>query len=128
MIVKATLLFHKCLQDMQDLGTGDEFMVSRVFFSVQLPEKRIDDLFVDLKQTVGDNYETGTIEVGRPQGKVGNLHYETFRDAVESYYRSLIGSSGRSVKVVKGSFRMRDNTLFGSMEKEITIDTEKGGW
>ena len=128
MIVKATLLFHKCIQDRQDVGTSDDFMVSRVFYSLILPDKRIDDLFVDIKQTAGDNYETGTIEVGRPQGKAGNLHYETFRDAVESYYRSLIGSSGRSVKIVKGSYRMRDNTIFGSKKTEITIDTESGGW
>ncbi len=128
MIVTAKLLFHKCLQNMQDVGTNDEFMVSRVFFSIELPGKRFENLFVDLKQTAGDDYERGSIEVSSPQGAIGNLDYAAFRDAVETYYRKLIGSSGQGIKIQGGSAIMRDNWFHIPMTTEIAIDTESGGW
>lgn len=129
MIYKAKLLFHGCLQNMQDVATNDEFMVSRVFFSVQSPDKRIDDLFVDLKQIAGDNYETGTIEVGKPQGTVGNLDYAAFRDAVEKYYRHLVGSMGRGIRINGAKdIVMRNNRFDFPMTSDITINTDSGGW
>ena len=126
---KAKLLFHRCLQGMQDIGTSDEFMVSRVFFSVQLTDRRIDGLFVDLKQTVSDDFETGTIEVGKPQGPAGNIDYRAFRDAVEQYYRRAVGSTGSAIKIVRGgSAIMRNNSIEFTATTDITIDTESGGW
>ncbi len=104
-------------------------MVSRIFFSLQLPDKQIDNLYVDIKQTVGDKFEGGTLEVGRPQGLKGNLDYLMFRDAVESYYRSLVGSSGRGIRVEGASDTIMMNSIFEfPMTKTITVDTESGGW
>ena len=56
-MIKATILFHQCIQDAQEYGSNDEFMVSRIFFSLQTPNERFDDLYVDVKLTVGDQYE-----------------------------------------------------------------------
>ena len=67
-MVKAQILFHKCFQNAQEYGSNDEYLVSRVFFSFLLPDKRIDDLYVDVKQTVGATFESGTLEIGLPQG------------------------------------------------------------
>jgi hypothetical protein len=44
MKVEAELLFQKRLQNAQEYGSTAEFMASRVFFSLQLPYKRIDNL------------------------------------------------------------------------------------
>lgn len=129
MNVKARLEFRSCLQNMQDVGTNHEFMRSRVSFSVQLPDKRIDNLSVDLKQTAGDDYKKGSIEVEKPPGAISNLDYATFRDAVEKYYRYLIGSSGKGIRIQGGSsVIMQNNLIIRPMNVDILINTENGGW
>ena len=125
MKTKATLLFQKCLQNAQEYGSDDEFMVSRIFFSLELPDKRIDDLYVDIKQAQGDKFEGGSIEVGKPHGYAGNLDYEAFRNAVESYFRKLVGSTGAAIKIQGGNnIRMFNNWFHVPMKAEITIDTD----
>ncbi len=128
-MTKAMFLFHKCLQNAQEYGSNDEFMVSRIFFSLQLPDKRIDDLYVDIKLAVGDQFEGGSIEVGKPQGYAGPLSYSAFRDAVEKYYRHLVGSTASGIRISGGSNIHMYNNLFSiPMTAEIEIDETKGGW
>lgn len=120
---KAKVTFHKCLQDSQDLGSDDEHMVSRVFFTLEIDGKIFNDLHVDLKQSVGSDFETGCIEVGHPKGYKGPFNYTVFRDGVEKYYRSLVGSQGRGIRTQGGSrVRMRNNTFI----QELTIEFEVG--
>ncbi|HET6516568.1 MAG TPA: hypothetical protein VFG09_15550 [Thermodesulfovibrionales bacterium] len=127
--MKAKILFHKCLQNAQELGSNDEFMVSRIFFSLQLPDKRIDDLSVDIKLAVGDQFEGGSIEVSKPQGYSGPLNYSAFRDAVEKYYRHLVGSTGIGIRSAGASnIRMYNNTFSIPMTAEIDIDESTAGW
>jgi phage anti-repressor protein len=74
-------------------------------------------------------FEGGSIEVGKPQGFEGNLDYGAFRDAVESYYRNLVGSSGRAIKIQGGrDIRMINNWLHAPMKAQITVEMEGGGW
>jgi hypothetical protein len=128
-MVKANILFHKCLQDAQEYGSNDEFMVSRIFFSLQLPNKQINDIYTDIKLTVGDQYEGGIIEVSQPQGYSGPFSYSAFRDAVEKYYRHLVGSSASGIRISGGSnIRMYNNWFSMPMTAEIEIDETKGGW
>ena len=130
MIVNAKIHFQRCLQNMQDYGTNDEFMVSRVFYSVELPNRTIPELSVEVKQTAGDSFERGSIEVGSPEGtSLGKVNYLAFRDAVETYYRSLVGKQSHGIHV-KGSASiiMRNNMFEYPMTVEIPIDTESGGW
>ncbi len=108
----ATIRFTMCIQDSQDYGSDDEHMVSRVFLDLEADGKRYANLTVDIKQTVGDNFETGQLEVAIPRGYDGSLNYAPFRDAVEKYFRSLVGSAGRGIRISGGSnIRMRDNTF-----------------
>jgi len=128
----AKILFHKCLQNAQELGTNDEYMVSRVFFSIQLPGKQIDDLYTDIKQTVGDKFEGGTLEVGPPQNlKNVGLNYIAYRDLVEKYYRSLVGSTGSAFRVAENcsDIRMFNNEFVVPMTAEIEVDLSLiGAW
>ena len=121
---KCKVIFRKCIQDSQDYGSDDEHMVSRVFFDLEIDGEIFKDLFADLKQTVGSDIETGIIEVGPPKGYGGSFNYIAFRDAAEKYYRSLVGSQGRGVRI-KGSsnIRMRNNTFIQEMRFEFELDS-----
>jgi hypothetical protein len=129
-MVKVTILFHGCRQNEQDIGTPDEFMQSRVLYSVQSPNKRYDGLSVFIKQVAGDKYETGGIEVDSPNGYGGLMNYSAFRDAVEGYYRSLIGSTGSAIRIEGGASNlvMRNNMLMREDAVEIEIDVPEGSW
>lgn len=129
MIIKGKILFHSCLQDAQEYGSDDEYMVSRIFFSLELPDKRIDNLYADIKQTVGDNFESGNLEISQPQGLKQPINYSMFRDAAETYFRSIIGKQGRGIRIEGGkNIRMFNCSYAMPMEADINIDTDKGAW
>jgi len=108
----ATLRFHKCIQDSQDYGSDDQHMVSRVFVTLEAGGKTYPDLTVDIKQTVGADFETAPLEVSPARGYNGAYNYAAFRQLVENYYRSLVGSQGRGIMIAGGgSARMRNNTF-----------------
>ena len=122
---KATLIFHKCIQDSQDYGSDDEHMISRVFFTIEIGGQQFRDLHADIKQAVGGNFEDDPIEVGRPQGYRGAINYEQFRQEVERYYRGLVGAQGSGIRISGASnIRMRNNTFI--REKSVEIDAGDG--
>jgi hypothetical protein len=124
--VRVTL--QKCVQDSQDYGSNDEHMVSRVFFVVEADGRRSDG-YVDLKQTVGSDYETGPIEVGAPAGYSGPFDHEVFRREVERYFRDCVGSTASRIRhgpKIEG--RMRNNTFMRQHAFEFEATPDKGGW
>jgi hypothetical protein len=128
--MKATVTFTRCVQDSQDYGSDDEHMVSRVFFDLDVGGKSHLGLCADLKQVVGSNYETGAIEVGRPEGYRGPFNYLAFRDAAERYFRSLVGSGGSGIRMQGASnIRMRNNTFVMHRVEVFEIDSSSpGAW
>jgi hypothetical protein len=124
----AKIKFYKCIQDSQDYGSDNEHMVSRLFFTFELFDKKF-DLHVDIKQAVGITYETGPIEVGTPEGYKGPFNYEAFRNAAEKYYRRLVGSTATGIRIQGGSnIRMRNNTFIQEMTVECEVDEGTAAW
>ncbi len=124
----AKITFYKCIQDSQDYGSDDEHMVSRVFFTFEIGDKKY-DLYANIKQTVGAYYEDGPIEVMSPEAYQGPFPYQCFRDAAEKYYRSLVGSSGRGINIQGGSnIRMRNNTFEQIMAVECDVSGLTAAW
>jgi hypothetical protein len=124
----AKITFYKCIQDSQDYGSSDEHMVSRVFFIFELSGNKL-DLYADIKQTVGSNYETAPLEIGSPAEYEGLFNYEAFRTAAETYYRSLVGSADSGFRIQgPANIRMRDNTSFKEMTVECEVDEGTVGW
>lgn len=124
---QATIHFRQCLQDSQDLGT-DEHMVARVSFDLEIDDRVLGDLTVDVKQPVGGDYATAPLEVGRPQGYTGPLDYDAFRREVELYYRELVGPGG-AVDLGPGSnVRMRNNLSISPKTVQINHPEGAGGW
>lgn len=118
---KVNGLFYKCVQDSQDYGSDDEFMVSRAFFALEIDGKKY-DCYVNLKQTVGSNFETGVIEVGPIAGYNGPFNYNAFRDEAEKYFRKLVGSSASGIRISGASnIRMRNNTFMINSPFQLDI-------
>lgn len=128
-MVMVKITFHKCIQDSQDYGSDEEHMISRVFFSLEIEGQKYENLHVDIKQVVGSNYESSPIEVCRPQGYQGPLNYEAFRNSVEEYYRSLVGSSGSGIHISGGTnVRMRNNVFVKEATVEFPVGEKEAGW
>lgn len=122
------ITFYKCVQDSQDYGSDDDHMVSRVFFTFEIDDKKY-DLYADIRQTIGSNIEEYPIEVIRPDGYQGPFPYQCFRDAAEKYYRSLVGSSGRDINIQGGSnIRMRNNIFEQIMVVECDVSGLTAAW
>jgi hypothetical protein len=56
------------------------------------------------------------------------MNYESFRDAVESLYRSLVGSSGSGFHISGSSkLRMRNNEFSTTREVSFDVAENSGG-
>jgi hypothetical protein len=126
---KVTINFIEMIQDSQDYGSDDEHMVSRVFFNLSVGDRTFPNLHTNIKQTVGSSFDSGPIEVSKPVGYTGPMNYELFRDAVESLYRSLVGSSGTGIRIGVGSsnIRMRNNGFSTTREVSFDVAENSGG-
>jgi hypothetical protein len=120
---RARVTFNRCIQDSSEAGSDEEFMVSRVFFTLETGGRGYRNLYANLKQTVGCSCETGPIEVGAPVGYDGPFNYSAFRDAAERYYRSLVGSQRTGIGTEgSGNVRMRNNTFNVEMQEEFDVE------
>jgi len=119
---KAKITFYNCKQNYQELGSDDEYMVSRIFFILEIGKKKYTNLYADLKQTVGSDYETSPLEVGPPQGYEGAFNHEAFCGCAEKYYRSFVGSEATGIRIGRGArgIIMENNVL----EKEMVCEFE----
>lgn len=125
----AKVTFKKCIQDSQEYGSDDEHMVSRIFFDVDIDGEKYEELCVDVKQTVGSDFETSPLEVGIPKDYQGALNYQAFRQAVEAYYRSLVGSQARGIRISGGAnIRMHDNIWEQTTVVEFPVQYSDKGW
>jgi len=128
-MANARIFFHRCIQDSQDYGSNDEHMVSRVFFTLNYKGIVYENLYVDIKQSIGADFETGPIEVGKPHGYRGPFNHEAFRAAAEDYYRGLVGSRGSGIRITGGKIiRMRNNQFDIPGMADLDIQEGEGGW
>jgi hypothetical protein len=67
-------------------------------------------LYAELRQRVGDDFETGPVEVGPPVGQAGPLDQSAFARAAADYFRSVASDTGKMLRQedgrpLKGSLR-----------------------
>jgi hypothetical protein len=123
---QVTIEFTHAVQDSQEYGSDDEHMVSRLFFDVEVDGQRTPGLWVDVKQPVGADYERDPIEVGRPLGYKGPMNYNEFRAAAEDYYRQMVGSGARGIRLGPNvrNVRMQKNRFISRVRYTFQADDE----
>ncbi|MDQ2970482.1 MAG: hypothetical protein M3R34_05015 [Acidobacteriota bacterium] len=124
------LTFEACVQDAQEYGSDDVWMVSRLFFWIRrdgaVPGDFSGDLsrvggdkfkririspppdytgpmaYADLRQRVGGEFEISPIEVGPPVGAPMPLDPAAFDERSVAYFRGLATESGMMIRVEDG--------------------------
>lgn len=119
----AKLHLFKLIQDAQEYGSDDEYMVSRVFFDLEIDGKNHHGLYADIKQIVGSSFESSTLEISMPANYKGPFNYDAFCKIVERYFRSQVGAKGSGIHIEGGSnIRMRNNTFTNSIMEEFEVN------
>lgn len=127
--MKAKVTFKQILQDDQQLGSGEQWMVSRIFFDLEIDGRKIPGLYVDIKQTVGSPFETAPLEVGSPHEYAGPRNHAEFRKEAENIYRWSFGPEGRMIHVSGGGqFRMQGNIVGLKKTIEFEVSGSMNGW
>ena len=108
---KAKIIFYKCIHDSQEFGSSDDFMVSRVFFSLEYDNTVKLDSFAQIRQPVGSSCNEKYIEVSFPEGVPDSFNSDTLADAVKAYYMRLVGARGCFIKVGDKSANARTQTM-----------------
>ena len=103
--------FASCVQDSRDYGSDDQYVVSRVFFSIWCGGQRYTGLYSDIKHPVDADIETNLLEITLPHGYDGPISSAAFRRSVGQYYRSLIGRGVLGARIGESCTRMCDNTF-----------------
>jgi hypothetical protein len=104
-------------------------MISRAFFTLEYEGQTFPNLYAEIKQPVGSDFETTPLEISRPSGYDGPFNYEAFRAVLEMYYRSLVGRTGSGIHIQGGgNIRMRDNTFIQHTIAEFEVSTSNTGW
>ena len=127
-----SVTFHKLIQDSQEFGSDDEHMVSRAFFKIEVEGNSYPDMYCNLKQTVGSDFESEPIEVGTPQGAgySGPFNYDAFRQAVEDYFRGNFGPTGSGIGFGAGAknIRMYHNTIYKQVQVQFEASEQETSW
>ena len=126
-MARVQVKLESCIQDSQDFGSDDEHMVSRVFVTITVGDKKTPG-YVDIKQTVGASPDT--IEVGRPQGYRGPFNQDIFRREVSRYFLARIGPAGSGIRIEDGAtdIRMRRNVFVAELIFEFDADETSKAW
>lgn len=115
------VIFLKCIQNVQQLGTTDECMFSKLFFSLEVNGDIHPEEECIIKQTVGSDFENDhSIEVFVNFPKHRRVNYGKFQQAAKDYYFSLVGSTGTGIRVINSSVKMFDNIFEKKQIYDIT--------
>ncbi len=117
---KAKVTFRTCIHDSLEYGSDDEHVVSRVFFTLEIRDKRYGGLYVDIKHAAGIELESEQLEVGKLVGYEGPFNDKAFQNAVKKYYRNLVVSKG------SGATRKYDNTYTLDISFVMELDSGRG--
>ena len=120
-MAKIKVIFQGLIQDSQEYGSDDEHMISRVFFDLEIDGTKHEGDHTSIKQTVGSSIESAPLEVLPPANYNSPINFEAFHEAVEDYYRSLIGGQGSGIRITGGSnIRMQNNRF----TKRVVVELE----
>ena len=124
---RAVLELKSLHRDAAELGSGEDVVVSRVFFHLRVSGEAPRRLAADVRQHVHDSHASTALEITRPLDYQGPLNYAAFRRCVEAYYRRLV--SGASAERPSASTRgPRDQVIGAPMNFSFEIPDDPSVW
>lgn len=115
-MTKAKVVFNRIVFDTQNYGCFDknqDHMVSTLHFSLDVAEKHYDNLYVEVRQPYGTDFESEPLEVSEPQGSYrGPWNHDAFCTLCETCYRKAIGSKGSGIHTTGSTTVRMTNCLF----------------
>ncbi|WP_289041454.1 hypothetical protein [uncultured Zobellia sp.] len=94
------ILFTKCIQNYQEIGSLNEQMRAQIFFKMDGKEY---NCIIFQPRGEGFEFEEDPIVLESLHEDVKEtLKYDSLKDALEDYYRDLIGKNGSIVKIEGG--------------------------
>lgn len=120
---------QKCVQDSQEYGSTDEYMVSRVFYTINVDGAPRGEYYSDIKQIVGSAYSSGNMEVSRPHEYRGPYDHSVFSDEVARYFCRLVSSSGAMFSLGgAANVRMENNTFIVPYHFQFEAEGAAASW
>lgn len=119
--------FTHCCLDAQEFGSNNEHMVSIIYFQVfrgdDLERNNIQTLSATIRQPYGGefDFETTALTVMPPIELQGLIDFNEFSQAVEGYFRHVVGSQGQGVRLGSGVTHTRLSNINISIPGTATI-------
>jgi hypothetical protein len=124
-----TVNVTRCVQDSQEYGSTDEYMVSRVFYSIDVDGVSKGNDYSDLKQVVGSAYSSDNIEVSPPKGYRGPYDHKSFSNEMAGYFCKCVNSSGAVLSLGSAAqFRMKNNTFAIPYRFQFEAEEQAASW
>ena len=97
-------------------------MISRIFLTLESGGMKYANVHADVTQKVGGTFATGPLQIGAIHGYSGPLNEWAFRQAVETYYRSLAKHEEPRVQVAFGRpARRKDHIVIHQSSVDLQI-------
>lgn len=86
----AKVIFHELVEYSQDAARNYTHKISRVYYSLEVEGRTINNLFSDVRQQTNGDSGSGTIEVKPPPGYRGELDGKALCEAVRKYCKNIV--------------------------------------
>ena len=130
----AKVTFQRLLQEEQNykfFDKKDNFMVSVITFSLDVPGKHYDNLSVEVRQPCGSDYGELMEVSSPPHGYPATAPWSVanFNPLCEKYCRRCVGPQASGIRLGGGATAMRGNKIWVRMEEEFDIPADgSGAW
>lgn len=84
------VIFHELVEYSQDAARNYTHKISRVYYSLEVDGRTINNLFSDVRQPANGDPESGKMEVTPPPGYRGELDGMALCKAVRKYCKNII--------------------------------------
>jgi|GEM_PF-2252234 hypothetical protein len=86
----AKVIFHELVEYSQDAARNYTYKILRVYYSLEVEGRTINNLFSDVRQKASSGSEPDTIEVKPPPGYRGELDAKALCEAVRKYCKNIV--------------------------------------
>jgi hypothetical protein len=100
---------------------------SLIEFDLEIGDERLRDLYTEVRQINGTDFQSQPLEVGNVIGYDGPWNEEEFRELCGKYYRDVIESSGMGLTIKRGERNLIERVAIQLLRREeINLPSSTG--